>query len=453
MKTKLSLLTLPLLLFATPGLAQQNQYDSRIEAYVGLRYSCDGTVQPVLRIQNVGGETMTSCDIDVLKNGLTNTTFNWTLANPAATGQTRQPVLPVVSGVVEGDVLEFRILTVNGQPDQGPLENILQVPMTDAKGDAASYQVQVSVLTDENPEETSWKITGALGNTVAQSPVYTEAGSVIETSVALTADQCYNFQVFDSGGDGFGVARELGYAKLISLGTEVAAVSGDFASLYRKGVQTGTENGCVPTALTSTPEPAVSCGANGLVLGSSVIHATEVPGANKYRFRFTNTAGQPAYARNITSTTRSLVLGKWATLPLKRGRTYNVQVQGSFDNGTTWCSFGPSCTVRISYGFAGDQQRAPEFDQEEPLSSLFSIFPNPSTDGSLNIMTSGLDGESSISVEILDLLGSRVASVVLDPVVEGSILPVGLPQPLASGMYIVQLTVGEWTAAQRLVVQ
>ena len=80
MKTYLCFLTLPLLLCATVAQAQQNQYDSRIESYVGLRYSCDGVVQPVLRIQNVGGETMTSCDIDILKNGFTNSTFNWVSA-------------------------------------------------------------------------------------------------------------------------------------------------------------------------------------------------------------------------------------------------------------------------------------------------------------------------------------------------------------------------------------
>jgi hypothetical protein len=453
MKTKLPLLSFPLLLSATMAVGQQNQYDSRIESYVGLRYACDGVVQPVLRIQNVGGETMTSCDIDILKNGFTNSTFNWVLANPAATGQTRQPVLPVVNGVLQGDVLEFRILTVNGQPDQGPLENILQVPMTDEKGTADSYQVQVEVLTDENPEETSWRIQDALGNTVAQSPVYTVAGTIIETSLTLAADQCYNFEVLDSGGDGFGVARELGYAKLLSLGTEVAAVSGDFALLYRKGVETGAGDGCVPTSLTTTADPATSCGANGLVLGSSVIHATDVPGANKYRFRFTNIPGQPAYTRNIASTSRSLVLGNWATLPLKRGRTYNVQVQGSFDTGASWCAFGPSCTIRIGYGFAGDQQRAFEVEGDEPMTPVFSIFPNPSTDGSLNITANGMDEGTSVSIQIHDMLGALVGSAVISAASDGSVIPVVLPQPMARGLYIVQLTVGDRTTAQRLVVQ
>ena len=78
----------------------------------------------MLRVQNAGSETMTSCDIDVLKNGLTVETFNWVLGVPAAMNEFRQPALPVLSGVEPGDELEFRILTVNGQADQGLVENI-----------------------------------------------------------------------------------------------------------------------------------------------------------------------------------------------------------------------------------------------------------------------------------------------------------------------------------------
>ncbi|HNA33449.1 MAG TPA: hypothetical protein PL106_10040, partial [Flavobacteriales bacterium] len=77
--------------FATMAFGQANQFDSRIDSYVGLRYPCDGGVQPVLRVQNVGSETMTSCDIDVIKNGLSEGTFNWVLGVPAATNQFRQP--------------------------------------------------------------------------------------------------------------------------------------------------------------------------------------------------------------------------------------------------------------------------------------------------------------------------------------------------------------------------
>jgi hypothetical protein len=451
MRTTRHLLPVLALFSAMTALAQGNQYDSRIDSYVGLRYPCDGSVQPVLRVQNVGGETMTSCDIDVLKNGVADNTFNWVLASPAATGETRQPALPIVNDVQPGDILEFRILTVNGQPDQGPTENIKQFAMTDEKGDADSYQVQVKVLTDDNPDETSWKIKDALGGTVAQSPVYTAAGASVETPVTLTADQCYNFEVYDSGSDGFGESREAGYAKLVSLGEDVAVASGAFGSLFRKVAQTGTDNGCVPTQLTTTAQPLVSCGATGLVLGSSQIHATAVPGANKYMFRFTNVAGQPAYSRNIAIATRSLTLAQWATLPLKKGRTYNVQVRASFDNGATYCDYGTSCTIRIA-STPGAQPRTLEEDAtpEEPV---FTVFPNPSADGNFRIVFNAYDEEEPMFVETFDLVGNRVGQARMFTIsAEGSAL-VEQDRALASGVYLLRITVGESTTTERLVVR
>ena len=434
------------------GLAQSNQYDSRIDSYVGLRYPCDGTVQPVLRIQNVGGETMTSCDIDVLKNGVTDNTFNWVLGVPAATNEFRQPALPVVTNVLPGDILEFRILTVNGQADQGETENIKQFAMTDEKGDADSYQVQVKVLTDDNPDETSWRVKDALGATVAQSPVYTNPGELRETSVTLAADQCYNFEVYDSGADGFGGSRELGYAKLVSSGEDVAVASGAFGSLFRKVAQTGTEDGCVPSQLTTTADPLTSCGATGLILGSSQIHATAVPGANKYMFRFTNIPGQPAYARNITSPTRSLAINNWATLPLKKGRTYNVLVRASFDDGATYCDYGTSCTIRISYT-PGGQARGAEDGELLVDEPIVNLYPNPSDNGSFNIAVNAFDEEEPICVETFDLMGNRIGHARRFAVSGEGAVRVEQDRSLASGIYLVRISVGGSATTERLMVR
>lgn len=428
----------------------QNQFDSRITGYVGLRFPCDGSVQPVLRVQNVGNQTMTSCDIDVLKNGLTNNTFNWVLGVPAAPGQTRQPALPVVGGVQPGDVLEFRILTVNGQTDQDTDGNIMLVPMTDEKGSAPSYQVQVKVLTDDNPGETSWAIKDPLGAVVAASPAYTLPGSSFQTDLVLSADQCYNFEVYDSGGDGLGTTRADAYVKLVSVGTEVAAATGDFGELFRKGAQTGTDNGCMPSQLTPTADPIVSCGAMGLSLsGTSVLHATEVPGANKYQFRFTNITGQPAYLRNITSPARSLPLGPWATNPLKRGRKYNVNVRASFDNGTSWCAFGPSCVIGIS---SAAQLQSRSVGQAVATDATFRIFPDPSEDGLFNIALDGIEDASDVRIEVFNSTGERAAGMMLPAVLAGETRSLPMPA-LASGLYVVRVTVDGAMSTQRVVVR
>ena len=451
MRTCYTLLPVLALVFVTSAHGQGNQFDSRIDSYVGLRYPCDGTVQPVLRVQNVGGETMTSCDIDVLKNGIANTTFNWILGVPAIPGDFRQPALPVMTNVQPGDILEFRILTVNGQPDQGESENIKQFAMTDEKGDAGSYQVQVKVLTDDSPGETSWKIKNALGATVTQSPVYTQAGTLTETLATLAADQCYNFEVYDSGSDGFGDAREAGYAKLVSLGQDVAVASGAFGSLYRKVAQTGTENGCMPSQLTTTADPAISCGAMNLVLGSSSIHATAVPAANKYMFRFSNIPGQPAYSRNIAVAGRSLLLANWTTLPLKKGRTYIVQVRASFDNGATYCNYGTSCNIRIANTPAMEPRMAGSSVEED--GPLFSIYPNPSIDGGFNIALSAYDEEEPMFVEIFDATGVRVGEPrMFNTTSEGTAF-VRQDRTLPTGVYLVRITAGTSVAMERLLVR
>lgn len=437
--------------FALSASAQQNTYDSRIDSYVGLRYSCGGSVQPVLRIQNVGGATMTSCDIDVLKNGITNNTFNWVLASAAATNVFRQPTLPVISGIQPGDVLEFHILTVNGQPDEGSDGNVLQVPLTDQKGDADSYQVQVQVLTDDNPSQTTWTIKNELGAVVAQSPTYTDPGTVTTSPLSLSPDHCYNFEVKDTGGDGFGIAREDGYAKVTCMGQDVVSVSGNFASLFREGVTTGTQDGCLPTQLTTSADPLVSCGATGLMLnGTSTIHATAVPGVNKYQFKFTNVSGQPAYSRTIASLSRSLTLTKWSTLPLKKGRTYNVQVRSSFNNGTNWCAYAGSCTISIS-NIPGEAPRSLDaMDADSELS--FTIFPNPAESGRFHLSIAGLDGATGeASVDVFDLFGKRVGNSVITLIGDDAPIAIDMPE-LAAGIYFVKLTIGEDALTRRLVV-
>ncbi|HMU13891.1 MAG: T9SS type A sorting domain-containing protein [Bacteroidetes bacterium] len=439
--------------FATMAFGQANQFDSRIDSYVGLRYPCDGGVQPVLRVQNVGSETMTSCDIDVIKNGLSEGTFNWVLGVPAATNQFRQPALPPMSGVVPGDVLEFHILTVNGQADQGATENILQVPLTDEKGDAASYQAQVKVLTDDNPEETSWRLRDALGNTVAQSPVYTEAAAFTETAVTLSPDQCYNFEVFDSGNNGFGESRDAGYAKLMSLGADVAVATGNFGGLYRKVAETGSDDGCMPTQLVSTPDPVISCNTWNHILGQSTLYADDVPGANLYRFRFTNVAGQPAYARNITSPGRALPLNKWYTLPLKPGRTYHVQIQASFNNGATYCAYGPQCLIHIGYPQLGQGEMRAAEAELLPVDRLFSVFPNPSADGRFNLRADGFDAEEPLNIEVLTLQGARKAAPRTIVLAEEGVQALALDRPLESGMYILRITVGGSVTTERLIVR
>jgi hypothetical protein len=234
------------------GAAAQYTHDARILEYTGLRHACGTETTPVLKIQNVGTATMGTCVVETWKNGLMVNSFNWVLAVPATMGSIRQPALPAVPGVAQGDVLEFRIISVNEQPDEDATGNVLQQPMDEVPVIASSYVVLIEVLTDNAPEQTTWSIHDATGNVVAAGGPYTNANTLEEVWVVLPALACLDLRVNDAGGDGFAT----GYMRLLSNSVEVyiTAGEGSFTEL-RQGFITGT--------FTAVNEPA---GTNALQL-------------------------------------------------------------------------------------------------------------------------------------------------------------------------------------------
>ncbi len=249
------------------------------------------------------------------------------------------------------------------------------------------------------------------------------------------------------------------YAMALQPDGKLAAVGGftSFDGVGRNHIARllGDANMCIPSQLTTTADPVISCGAVNLKLnGTSTIAATEVPGANKYQFRFTNTAGQPAYARTIAFPTRSFTLTPWLTKPLKAGRTYNVQVRASFDNGATWCDYGPSCTVKISWTPLAPFAEPRGFEAaytEEPTELL--LYPNPTNGDQVRIQLSGIDPELTIAtLDITDLFGKRVMSTTL-PLNEGALnTSLALPGSMADGLYVVTLLIGEQLFTERLMI-
>ncbi len=414
------------------GVAQT--YDARIDSYVGLKYPCDGMVTPVLRIQNMGTETMSTCVVETWKNGLVDNTFNWILAIPAVTGAYRQPAMPTIAAS-PGDELEFHILTVNTQPDEVAAGNILGSDVDGTSDYSSNYQVQVEVLTDNNPAETTWKIVNDLGVAVAQGGPYSTANAIQQQVVTLPASDCLALRVADSGGNGMN-AGAAGQVKVIGGGAAVITVNGgDFTSAFEDGLRTGIDP-CLPTQLTTTADPVISCGATGLLMnGTNTISATAVPGANKYQFRFR----RGSYNRSIAWPTRSFQLYKWHTKPLLAGKTYTVDVRASFDNGLTWCPYGPLCTIATAVAFdpIEDQRMLDESPEEV---ATVELFPNPSDGSHFDLRLTGA-GDEVVQMEIVDAMG-RIVNARAFTASESEVLGVSLREPLTVGLYIVRFTLG-----------
>ena len=232
---------------------------------------------------------------------------------------------------------------------------------------------------------------------------------------------------------------------------------------------------CPAVQLVSTPGSQFGCGATNKVVGVSgpdgrivSTQASRVIGgvsqqANRYQFDITTTGG---YSRTIVATTRTLVLGQWYTNPLLCGfNTYSVRVRASFDGGATWCPYGTTCSVGITNNLAApfctgvgsfaDADDRVFFDGDETASvATLSMWPNPNRGDQLYLTIDQLNADvTTATVDIFDLYGKKVTSRTI--AVNGSTLNtvIALDASMANGMYVVNVSAGEQTFIQRLVIQ
>lgn len=256
--------------------AAQSTYDARILEYTGLRYACEGSGTPVLKIQNAGSATMGTCVVETWKNGLMVNSFNWVLAVPALTGEVRQPQLPAVPSLSPGDELEFRIISVNGQPDEDAVGNQLAVPMDATVTEAGTYLVHLAGGTGSAPDQLSWAITADNGQVVAQGGPYSVEAS-IDAWVMLQPEACHMVRFFEAGpmpsGDGV--------LSVLSNGTEVITLApGTLGAPALAGLTTGLVMGAArddgQLQISVYPNPAqgsVSVSWSGASMGRAALRS------------------------------------------------------------------------------------------------------------------------------------------------------------------------------------
>jgi hypothetical protein len=188
---------------------------------------------------------------------------------------------------------------------------------------------------------------------------------------------------------------------------------------------------------------------------TSIIAAVPVTGANRYQFRFRLPA--EGFQVVITRTTYTLQLNWTAAtgLPLQDGKTYDVDVRVSKDAGLTWCTssnpWGNICSVTIDQTPAGSGNQ--NFAAAGSNAEL-RMFPNPNRGDVLTFSLSAIEeGVNTVTVDIYDLTGKRMSARTI-AVSDGNVnTNIALNGELAAGMYLVNITAGDKTYTERLVIQ
>ena len=236
----------------------------------------------------------------------------------------------------------------------------------------------------------------------------------------------------------------------------VNGVNGEFGPACRLMIDP-VRAACPLTKLIDEPDNQYfSCGViRQWGLSNSIIAARPVSGANRYQFRFRLPA--EGFEVVITRTTYTLQLN-WNTatgLPLRDGKTYDVDVRVSKDGGLTWCTssepWGNICSVTIGQTPAGSGNQ--NFAAAGGNAEL-RMFPNPNRGDVLTFSLSAIEeGVNTVTVDIYDLFGKRVSARTV--AVSGSNVntTLDLNGELAAGMYLVNVIAGNTTYTERLVIQ
>ncbi|MEZ4739085.1 MAG: T9SS type A sorting domain-containing protein [Flavobacteriales bacterium] len=186
----------------------------------------------------------------------------------------------------------------------------------------------------------------------------------------------------------------------------------------------------------------------------------------RYQFRFRIEAEGVCIVRPMqTSPTLHLNWSAASGPQLEASKTYDVEVRVSKDQGATWCvdapvpacdpdpvtHWGKTCSVTIGSVVSLAGESSSITTQGE---GTFALYPNPNNGEQLFISLTDLGAAvNTVSVDIHDMSGKRVSARTI-VAQDGHLNQVlDLNGELASGLYMVQITAGDKTYNERLVIQ
>ena len=165
------------------------------------KMNCSGWAEPQVLLTNHGSNALTSAALEVLVNGESLKTIDWTGNIPTHASETVN-LGEITFPVEEENTLEVRIKSINDGQDEASNNDVTSFTIKEAY-QAIGKIIKVNIRTDSNPQETTWKITKlSTGEVIQEGGPYPEPNTMYIDTVIINADGCYDFTIYDAGGDG-----------------------------------------------------------------------------------------------------------------------------------------------------------------------------------------------------------------------------------------------------------
>lgn len=209
--------------FATyTGLANNN--DARIKSVDAFGELCDGSVAPTVEIQNMGNNDITTLDIQYAVNGEAPQVYTWT-GNLSSVDFEEVQLPEVFFSLQPTNQVVISLPTDDDISNNSNTSNASSVEVF------VTNQVDLTLVLDDYPGETVWGILDSSGGIIQQGGPYNgQPNQTIQASISLPNDDCYEFVILDSFGDGICCAFGNGSYTLETQSGDVIVTGGQFGS-------------------------------------------------------------------------------------------------------------------------------------------------------------------------------------------------------------------------------
>lgn len=194
-------------------------------------FNCSGSMEPHATITNYGSDMLTSATIEFHVNGTLVHTTDWN-GNLSFLETATVDAGEIIFNLQAENELDIVISQTNGQADDYPKNNTESFPFLESinvNGD----NITLFILLNNAPEETSWELLNNNGEVIQSGGPYTTPNSTVSLPLDVSELGCYEFVMYDAGGDGLCCNQGTGYYAVLASGDEPLFFGQGFGYLDR----------------------------------------------------------------------------------------------------------------------------------------------------------------------------------------------------------------------------
>ena len=218
----------------------------------------DTIITPSVSLTNYGLNTITVAQMtwQINDGDIQTINFNGTLSQNQTQTFTLDPI-----DLTDGSyVFNASLISVNGVIDQNTQNNDAATSFDIGGNEYITQQITLELLTDDYAEETSWEFR-EIGGAVLYSDSYNQSddNTIFIETFDVAPDNCYEFEIFDTFGDGICCEFGDGFYNLSSDNGDLIFDGGEFENLELTEISIGEELSTSDAFLSSIslyPNPA-----------------------------------------------------------------------------------------------------------------------------------------------------------------------------------------------------